>query len=116
MGDGYVGGRAAAEVKMRPELRKKYRRNYIVQFLIGDQYEVLREQEENVDAFLEDAFQVLAPRHRDDLIAHYMENKERTAQVAQNIMHGRDALKATLQSQGSIDNLKELCYEKDTSG
>lgn len=99
---------------MRPDLRKKFRRNYIVRFLIGDRYEVLKDQEENVDEFLQDAFQVLAPRHRDDLIAHYMKNKERTAQVAQNIMHGRDALKAALQSQDGIDNLKELCVERKT--
>lgn len=100
---------------MREELRKKYRRNYIVRFLIGNTYEVPERHEEAVDDFLRNSFGLLEPRHRDDMIAHYLRNESRTAQVAQNIMHGRPALRAVLNSQDSLDQLKELCYEKSAT-
>lgn len=105
------------KVKDMDEIKRLRRRHdFLLNFLLGDGYE-LKEWPPNkrYENWLRDTFQLLAPIHRDDMIAHYLENEKRTRQQAQNIFHGRNALAAVLASDctGLVDVLKELCVERE---
>ena len=96
-------------------LRKRHK--FLLNFLLGSKYELKAENSLKYGNWLWSAVHLLELVHREDMIAHYFENRIRTMQAAQNIFHGRYALTAVLSgnSEVTLDQLKELCHEKNTS-
>lgn len=93
-------------------IRLRTRHNFLLNFLLGGKYEV--KDSLKYGNWLWSAVNLLEPVHRDDMVAHYFENRARTRQQAQNIFHGRSALAAVLRSNSevSLDQLRELCVER----
>lgn len=98
--------------------RLRKRHNFLLRFLLGDGYELKEENSLKYGHWLWTAINLLEPVHKDDMIAHYVENQKRTRQQAQNIFHGRHALLTVLSSntEVNLDQLRGLCNEKNISG
>lgn len=97
--------------------RLRKRHDFLLSFLLGANYDLKEENSLEYGNWLWSAVHLLHFVHREDMIAHYFENKVRTMQAAQNIFHGRYALVAALSgnSEVTLDQLKELCVERKTS-